>query len=288
MTAKEKRVAAVTMVYNEDWFLPFWVKYYASHFGAENCYVIDHGSDDGSTLSLGAVNVIRIPRSPKDNEKRTRFISRFCTALTEWYEAVLHTDVDEIVVLDPSTGCTLRDYCCAPPQACITAIGFDIYQVPEIEKPLDITAQITRQRDFFRFSSSMCKPVLTTKAIDWAPGFHSSNHPVFFDSLYLFHLRYADLDEGLRRLRRTRSMEWASADAGSHQRVPDVQFIEMISSLSRQPRINDEVLFPQNEPLAGYLLRVLRSENPNSSYRIDLHIFGAELWRIPERFKGLF
>lgn len=282
------RVAAVTMVYNEKWWLPIWIRYYSSHFGAKNCYVIDHGSDDGSTHNLDGINVVRIPRSPKDNDKRTRFVSRFVTALTEWYNAVLHTDVDELAVLDPTIGATLSEYCSAPPHPCVTAIGFDIYHVPGTEAALDPSRAITLQRNYFRFSSSMCKPVLTTGEIVWKPGFHSCNYPLNFDSLYLFHLRYADLDEGLRRLAMTRSMQWASPGAGAHQRVPDTVFEEMINSICRQPKINDAALFPHCEPLQGYLLKVLQSENSEAPYRINLHIFGTELWRIPDRFKGLF
>jgi hypothetical protein len=282
------RVAAVTMVYNEDWFLPIWIRYYSSHFGAENCYVIDHGSDDGSTRNLGGINVVRIPRSPKDNEKRTRFVSRFVTALTEWYDAVLHTDVDEFAVLDPTRGSSLLDYCSKPPHPCVTAIGFDVYHVPDKEAALDPSMPVTLQRSYFRFSSSMCKPVLTTAEINWKPGFHSCNYPVMFDAVYLFHLRYVDLKEGLRRLAMTRSMPWASQDAGAHQRVPDDVFTDMIIRICRQPKIDDETLFPHIDPLQSYLLRVLQSENSNASYRIDLHIFGTELWRIPDRFKGMF
>jgi hypothetical protein len=282
------RVAAVTMVYNEDWLLPIWIRYYSSHFGAENCYVIDHGSDDGSTRNLGGINVVRIPRSPKDNDKRTRFVSRFVTALTEWYDGVLHTDVDELAVLDPTVGGSLLEYCAHPPNPCVTAIGFDIYQVANTESALDPTRPITLQRNYFRFSSSMCKPILTTGEITWKPGFHSSNHPLFFDKLYLFHLRYADLDAGLRRLAMTRSMQWANPDAGAHQRVADNVFEDMIMSICRQPRIDDRTLFPHCDPLQSYLVRVLQSEDPNAPYRINLHIFGTELWRIPERFVGTF
>ena len=69
-------IAAVTMVYNEPEYLPIWCRHYAKAVGPENCFIIDHGSDDGSTSSLPNFNVIRkSPRSPKDNEKRTR--SRF-------------------------------------------------------------------------------------------------------------------------------------------------------------------------------------------------------------------
>ena len=73
------KLAAVTMAYNEPDYTDIWCRHYARQVGLENCYVIDHGSDDGTTEQLGAVNVIRIPRSPKDNEVRARLVSDFCS-----------------------------------------------------------------------------------------------------------------------------------------------------------------------------------------------------------------
>src|ERR1700748_3250790 len=96
------KCAVVTMVYNEPEFLPLWSKYYGALFGPENCFVIDHGSDDNSLAELRGFNVVSIPRSPKDNEKRTRFVSKFCNNLLEWYDAFIYVDVDEIVIADPA------------------------------------------------------------------------------------------------------------------------------------------------------------------------------------------
>ena len=74
----------------------------------------------------------------------------------------------------------------------------------------------------------MCKPILSFQPVSWAPGFHSAKVRPAFSDLYLFHLRYFDLNVGLARLRRTRTMAWAQADAGAHQRVADEEFNEMM------------------------------------------------------------
>ena len=70
------KVAAVTMVFNEKGKLPIWTRYYGAQLSPGQCYIIDHGSTDGSTDNLGGFNQIRLPRSPQDNEKRTSLRQR--------------------------------------------------------------------------------------------------------------------------------------------------------------------------------------------------------------------
>jgi hypothetical protein len=61
-TAVQKtRIAAVTMAYNEAVFLPVWRRHYGAAVGEHNLFVLDHGSNDGSTDRLGAVNRVRVP-----------------------------------------------------------------------------------------------------------------------------------------------------------------------------------------------------------------------------------
>ena len=86
------RVAAVTMSYNAPDWAPVWARHYAAELGAANCFIIDHGSDDRSLDGLAGVNVIRIPRSPQDDDRRARALSLFCASLLQWYDAVIHPD----------------------------------------------------------------------------------------------------------------------------------------------------------------------------------------------------
>lgn len=284
------KCAAVTMVYDDPEYLPIWCKYYGSEFGPENCFIIDHGSDDGSTRNLPFFNVLRIPRSPKDNEKRTRFLSKFCSNLLEWYSAVIHTDVDEIAVADPLTFKNLPEYMLSTTHKIVNAIGFDIYHMIAEEPNLDLRLPILKQRKWLRFSSSMCKPVLIKRPVLWSPGFHSADAPIVFDRLYLFHLRYFDLKIGLARLQRTRSMDWANPSAGSHQRVGDDTFTSWIEQASRKQRISAGTLLPSDAAIERHLQRVLQSEVDfqKNTYNLDLHIFGDEMIQIPIEFEAKF
>src|SRR3954469_24224121 len=95
------RVAALTMAYNEPVWARVWAEYYARQVGAENCFLLDHGSDDGSTVGLG-IQVERLPRSPLDEIARAETIGARTAALLRTYDVVVHSDADELVFADPA------------------------------------------------------------------------------------------------------------------------------------------------------------------------------------------
>ena len=101
------KVAAITMVYNEAALLPVWARHYVKQVGADHCYVIDHGSTDALVLPRG-VNQLRLPRSPHDDLRRAGFISKLTTSLLAYYDWVIYTDVDELLVADPAGSKTFQ------------------------------------------------------------------------------------------------------------------------------------------------------------------------------------
>ncbi len=283
-------VAAVTMVYNEPEYLPIWLRHYAKHVGIENCYVIDHGSTDGSTSGLKDCTVVRIPRSPYDPVKQSAFNSRFCSGLLCWYDRVLYSDVDELVLPDPRYARTLREYTQRPLPDVLNVIGLNVVHRPDREPPLDLTRPVTLQRPYVLACSPMCKPLLIARDVVWAGGSHSADAVVAFDHLYCFHLRWFDLPIGLKRIARTRAMAWAQPDAGGHSRVADTEFESGLNRFASLPLVDNCEFAPTAEPLAPFLDAVLRSQAGRefSNYKIDLGIWWEQLWRIPERFIGTF
>jgi len=282
-------LAAVTMVYNEAVFLPIWLAHYASQVGAANCYVIDHGSDDGSTANLAPVNVLRLPRSPHDDTRRARFLSQFCSALLDYYAWVIHTDVDEIVVADPTRHADLPAYCATCRVDIINAIGLNVLHLPE-DADFDPNRPVLAQRTGVAFSSALCKPVLIRRPVRWSPGFHSADADLTFDDLFLFHLRYFDRKAALARLDRTRAMPWADQAAGAHQRVSDEDFTAMLDNFARMGRRDDVAFDSAASPLQDWIEAVLNSQagRERAPYPIDLHLNNYEIWRIPERFHAIF
>ena len=281
------RLAAVTMVYNEDFFLPLWLRHYAAQVGAANCYVVDHGSDDGSTGALGGATAIRLARSPHDDAGRAVAIARLCAGLLDRYEGVLYTDVDELVLADPACHADLPAFLGASSAPVSHAVGLNVMQMAE-EPVLDPGRDPLAQRRYAAFSSALCKPVLIRRPVVWSPGFHCADAPLSFGGLYLFHLRYCDRDQALRRLARTRAMPWADDGAGAHQRVEDGAFLEMFGNFQRMQRRDEVALAIEAAPLADWLRAVRDSQagREHDTYTIDLQINAYELWPIPARFDG--
>jgi hypothetical protein len=284
-------LAIVTMVYNEPEFLPVWCRHYARQAGPANCYVVDHGSSDGSVDRIGEVNRIRLPRSPQDDERRAQAISSICTGLLSYYDAVIYVDVDEILVADPALYPSLRDFAAQTQGDAVVATGLDVIHAIETEAPIDWSRPVSTQRRWLRFSSAMCKPALIRRPVAWAPGFHSVNIPSVFGSpLFLFHLRYADLDSGLVRLGRTRRQAWSSEYLGQHQRMGDQNWASMLSGMAHLPQINDTSLAEGDPQLADWRDRVRASMvgREHERYTLDLHLSGDALWRLPDRFVNTF
>jgi hypothetical protein len=290
VAAAKQAVAAVTMVFNEPEYLPIWLRHNAHQVGIENCYVIDHGSDDGSTANLPGCQVIRIPRSPYDPIVQSAFTSKFCSSLACWYDRVVFSDVDEIVMADPRIAPTLRDYVARALPDVLHVIGLNVIHRIDVEPDLDLSRPVTVQRPYVFANSPMCKALMISRDVQWAGGSHSADAPVVFDHLYAFHLRWFDLRVGLQRMARTRAMAWAHHQAGGQARLADREFEAQIGGFGRMPRLDQCDFAPDAEPLAGFLDRVLRSQAGREfgTYKLDLDIWSNELWRIPERFIGAF
>jgi hypothetical protein len=231
------RVAAITMVYNESYFLPIWLRYYSSQVGPESVYVIDHGSSDGS-VDPNSCNRIRIPRSDLDEVARAQMVSRFHAALLSSFDVVIYTDVDEFIVPRPSKYAGLVDYCRSRTCSVSRCVGIDVFQHDNSLPELDVNSPILRQRPYGHFSYWASKPLVSAQPIDWTPGFHACDREAKLDTdLALFHLKFADLTHTLDRLAITRGLSWSDTalqqgHSRSH-RVSDEQMKDLIERRQR-------------------------------------------------------
>ena len=284
-----KPLAIICKFYNEAGYLPIWLAHYRRQVGLENCYLLDHGSDDGSQGATGGANVVRLLRSPQDDNHHLDLIRRFARTLLGRYRYVLHVDIDELVVADPAHYPDLAHYAAACRHDVVSMIGLELQHVEE-EPALNPHRPVLAQRRYVWFDSAMCKPALTNRRLDWSPGFHCMPDAAPFDDLYLFHLRYADRDIGLARLQRSRAQPWSHPDQARHQRMGDADWLGLLAGFGGASRIGETRAERHDPVVAAHLERVTasRAGRESQDYRIDLGIHSAELWRVPERFAALF
>ncbi len=275
------RVAALTMSYNEPVWARIWARHYGGQVGAEHCYLVDHGSEDGSADGL-EVNVERLARSALDEEERAARMSARAADLLGRYDAVVHADVDELVLADPRRYRDLRAYAAARGVAgeVITAVGLDVQHLVGEEGPFEPERPIGGQRRWVRFSAAMCKPVFVRRAVRWAPGFHWCDASVQTGGLFLLHLRFADVELGLRRLGRTRGQRFATPETNPHQRVSDGEFEQMVGAIAQLPRAT--VPFDTEAgPMAVWVRAMLDARARGDGW---MGIAGNELWALPRPF----
>ena len=236
--------AAITFVYNESVNLPIWIKYYGSQLGEHNLYVVDRGSDDGSTENLGDVNLVRVPRNEFDEDQKTSFMSSFHSALLNFHKTVIITDCDELVAPDPAKYRDLADYLDRVDFDYVNSIGLDILHVITEEGPIDLSQKILSQRKYARFHSPCCKHLVSRVPMSWLPGFHSSNRPPRFDpDLYMFHTKVMDYNIAMKRQRINLDTTWSASSLerklGAHHRFDYPKFVQQnflvpIDALNRQ------------------------------------------------------
>ena len=204
------QIAIITMVYNEHANLPLWIRHYTSHCPGATLFVLDHGSDDGSTHGLTGVNLIPLPRTPFDDQTRVDFVADLQHALLRFYDVVICTDCDEMLVADPRKHASLASFLASTRSDVIAPVGLNVHHLRGIEAPIDLTAPILGQRRYVRFASGVCKPSIARIPLLWGPGFHWCDHAKDYRSdLYQFHLRRMDLALSLKRLQLTRGMAWS-------------------------------------------------------------------------------
>ncbi len=279
------RLVCITNTYNEYFNLPIWFRYYSRQVGSENCIIFDHGSDKEALAGLDGATIIRLPRSTFDDMRRSRSISNLVNSLLGYVDVACYTDSDEILVPDPRKYADLLDFASKMERPAVTAIGMNILHEIYEEDALRSELPILRQRKYCQYVSAMCKTLITKRDIRWGGGFHSSSEEIFFQDLYLFHLRSVDLGESLKRLALTRKLDWADANAGLHQRRENRVLLEFYQHYAAWPKSER---FELGE---GFQQTVLSRSSYNEHDKLyyvphDANIH--ELIRIPEWLTNAF
>jgi hypothetical protein len=206
------RRAVLTMVHNEAAFLPIWLRYYSRFFDPDDIYVIDHDSSDGSTDRDGFV---RIPVSHESVDRiwMVRTVEAHQHELLDRYDAVLVTDVDEIVAPRPECG-TLGDYIDALDEEFVNCLGYEVIHMVDREAPFDPSRPVLDQRGYWFPNAAYNKPALTSEPCRWEPGFHgrADGRKQVDPDLLMVHLHRMDYEICLDRHRDRASRRWSERD----------------------------------------------------------------------------
>lgn len=272
------------MVYNEAVLLPVWLKHYARQIGSQHCYVLDHGSSDGSTRNISA-QVTTLPRSQPDEHLRAVAANDYCATLLDAYDYVLFTDVDELVVADPDKAPTLKHWIAWNRRlpAVVSPFGVDILHDHENESEIDWNKPISKQRKLIRPFSALCKPTLVKERPTWGAGFHFTQKPskAYIAELFLFHLAFCDnrmLED--RQIRRNAVAK--TKPLTDHHAIPPSALLQHVQGYVQSLPRTDARL--RSGDFFYECTRRMFAANLNNRELVQVE----ELWELPKRFRGAF
>lgn len=213
-TTKLKKIAAITMARNDNFFLTRWIKYYGNEIGYENLYIYLDGTDQEIPKNAGAAHITKLPHTDMSrtigDKYRIGLMNDLSRELLKKYDIVIGCDCDEFLIVDPKTNQTLAEYLSKIKiKNTVSGLGLDIGQNINTEHELDINAPLLEQREYALLSTRYTKPVVKNVPLDWGRGFHSINgHNFHIDkNLYLLHFGAVDM-KMLERKATARGADW--------------------------------------------------------------------------------
>ena len=200
-TGTIKRIAAITMVRNDHFFLQKWVSYYGSQLGRENLYVLFDGKDQEVPEYCKGLHWHICDRAEgnvrQGDKRRIRIISSLaCKLFRDGYQAVIGGDADEYLVVDPSLGISLKEMISRLKGSSASALGIDVGQDTRTEMTLDTHKSVLSQRHAAKLSTRYTKASIMLAPGSWGSGYHRQTRRNFsiVPGLYLFHIGMADLN----------------------------------------------------------------------------------------------
>lgn len=286
-------VAAVTMVRDDAFFLAAWLRHYGAQFGRENCYVINHGRGAQVAEMATGCNVIGIPGDAHKNfdVKRWGLLNGLVGGLRRYYKHVIVGDVDELVVRDPETGGTLRDFLeDAPEGRVLTPLGLEVIHRIDVEHD-KIEDHILGPRRHVRPAPHYSKPCIISAPVKIARGGHFTQYDRLFtpDELYLMHLKFCDFaayvgvmdhrnavtsDLGVGVKEAAIGRHWFTEARGEDRAVFDAfADLEVVEGFDMRP-------------LRRKMQRTFKPRGDTGYYHFDRPDYGTQ-YVLPERFVGL-
>jgi hypothetical protein len=197
MSTTKKKCAVFTIVKNENYFLPIWLKHYKRYFDNSDIYVLDHQSNDGSTEGLDVNVELVINEIAFDHQWLVNTVENFQVKLLENYESVLFVEIDEIIyTLDKPLNEVIVDFINDENLLVQSCVSRDLLQILETEKSLNKGDLIIENRNYWFEDTIYHKTLLSKVPLKWVVGFHfitnhNTNHTL---NLRMCHLHRFDFE----------------------------------------------------------------------------------------------
>ena len=199
--SKTKKIAAISMVRNDNFFVHKWIKYYGAILGLKNLYLVIDGYDQSLPEKHELINIIQKEHTPmkraRGDRYRARLVSGIAQNLFNEYDIVIAHDIDEYLVADPDCGQSLAEYLQKPfSTSSVSALGLDVGQHREKESAIDPSQPFLQQRSFAHVSARYTKAIVATRPITWGSGYHRVKGKNFTidPNLFLFHFGMVDME----------------------------------------------------------------------------------------------
>lgn len=197
-----KKIAAITMARNDEFFLNRWIAYYGKELGEENLYIYLDGLDQKTPSKAGKSNIKKLPHKEEavqqGDKTRILLLSNLANELFKrGYEIVIGCDCDEFLIVDPALNTSLSEYLSKKSNySSLSGLGMDVGQDLKTESTLKMAEPFLTQRNYALLSTRYTKPVVMLKPVIWGSGFHSiKGHNFHIDkNLYLLHFGGVDLN----------------------------------------------------------------------------------------------
>ena len=200
-TKTTKKIAAITMARNDDFFLSRWIEYYGKLLGTENLYIYLDGTDQNIPENAGSAHITKLPHTDLSRSAGDKYridkLSDLASKLLAQYDIIIGCDSDEFLMIDPALNQTLPEYLSNKKiNTTLSGLGLDIGQHMKYEDALDTSKPFLSQRSFALLSTRYTKPVVINRPVHWGSGFHSIHgHNFHIDpNLYLLHFGAVDMD----------------------------------------------------------------------------------------------
>ncbi len=197
-----KKIAAITMVRDDDFFLRKWVDYYGRELGRGNLYILFDGEDQTvPDFCEGTHTFIhkRLSNQIVEGERmRLGLLSDKAEQLMErdGYDIVIGVDCDEFIIVDPKLEKGLAEFLSEQDiNYTISPLGVDIGQHLEKESEIDGGKNFLEQREFGFLDTRYTKGSIIARPVRWGRGFHRVKGHNFHicPDLYLFHFGCIDI-----------------------------------------------------------------------------------------------